>query len=126
MMLCFLVKAHHHWNIVLQLMEKSVCPAWCFSLMTNCPTAWREVEVLLLYGILEISQQNSSTSCSCSPVRPTSSSTFILLDLPRMLSYRVPLGIPYLTLAWVNLSCCLMTQLMAWYICVWVHWGNLT
>ena len=70
-------------------------------------------------------QQNSSTSISWAGLSPTCCSTRILLALPRMLSYRVPLGIPNLRLAWVNLSCCLITQSMAWNIWLWVQAGTL-
>ena len=53
----------------------------------------------------EISQQNSSTLTSWLSVSPTWSSTCIRLDLPRMLSYSVPFGIPYLAWAVMLTPC---------------------
>ena len=124
-MLCFLVKAHHHWKLSFMFISYVLSPSSCFSFTTKSRIDSSEWDVLLLNGIRETSQQYSRTWSSWSSVSPTKSSTFIRLDLPRILSYRVPLGIPNLTLACVNLSCCLITQSIAWYIWLCVHVGLL-
>ena len=78
-----------------------------------------------LYGIELISQQYSKTANSCVEVKPTSSKDFILFDFPKILSYKVPFGIPYLEEAWVNLILCVITEKIASCNCSCDHDGIL-
>ena len=123
-MLCFLVKAHHHLNPCLMLSWKSFSPSSFLRQAMHWMMSLREREVLLLYGMEETSQQNSRTDSSWVSVNPTCSRTAILLDFPRILSYRVPLGMPNRELACVNLSFCVITDSMASCSCVWLQAGN--
>ena len=124
-MLCFLVKAHHHLNPCLMLSWKSFSPSSFLRQAMHWMMSLREREVLLLYGMEETSQQNSRTDSSLVSVNSTYSRTSILFDFPRIMSYRVPFGIPYRELACVNLSFCVITDSMASCSCVWLQAGTL-
>ena len=118
------MKAHHHLNPCLMLSWKSFSPSSFLRQAMYWMMSLREREVLLLYGMEETSQQNSRTDSSWASVNPTCSSGTILFDFPRILSYRVPFGIPYRELACVNLSFCVITDSMASCSCVWLQAGT--
>lgn len=124
-MLCFLQKAHHQrkpdrpWNSKSGSLVRR-------SFSTKSRMAFKLFLVRLLNGEREISQQNSSTAVSSSVVSPASSRTIMRFDLPRMLSYRVPLGIPYLAEAWVKRIFCVTTAWIASFSCACVQTGALS
>ena len=114
MMEYFLQNAHHHLNpFRTESCNFSSGLDSAFSFWTKWSIERRDRLVRRLYGIELISQQYSNTANSWVEVKPTSSKDFILLDLPKMLSYKVPFGIQYLDEAWVNRMRCVITENIA-------------
>ncbi len=66
-----------------------------------------------LYGDVDMSQQYSRIVSSSSSFRPASSRICMRFDLPRMLSYSVPLGMLYWMDAWVNRNSWVTTEWIA-------------
>lgn len=112
-MLCFLQNAHHHLNPIKLPSLKLGWPLLCFSFSTNATIDSSDLFVRRLYGMTLVSQQKSSTASSSWASRPSSSKTNMRFDLPKMLSYNVPLGMLKWDEAWVKRIFCVTIELMA-------------
>lgn len=112
-MLCFLQNAHHHLNPIKLPNLNDGWPLLCFNFSTKAMIDSSDLLVRRLYGMTLVSQQKSRTASSSWASSPSSSSTNIRFDFPKMLSYKVPLGMLKWDEAWVNRIFCVTIELMA-------------
>lgn len=119
---CFLQNAHHQRNPARPVKAKSGSRSQrSFSTKPRMSTSGFLVR--RLYGETEMSQQKSSTAVSSKYDSPASSNTIMRFVLPRMLSYSVPLGMPYVDDASVKRIFCVTIACIASFNCGCVHVG---